>query len=257
VKRADRNLRVIIKPHEKYYMIKFQFIFILLFTLFGRPCLSETGIYSSKFVRLDIIDQDTIRENQILYNGRVWRNLFYMVKEDQFLFSNDFLPGSVTMDGNTFNNISIKFDIYNDEIITQTNHGSILQLNKEMVDSFKIIFQGKTFYFTNLPADSLKGIKGYLNVLYDRKSALYVRYKKEIEMLAVERKYDMFFQTYKIFFVKDGIVHTLLGKNDLINILKEYKVPIREFIKKNKLRISKKRPESFVPVIEYYDSISK
>ena len=40
---------------------------------------------------------------------------------------------------NLYNNIGINYDIYNDEIITKTNLGNLLQLNKEMVDSFTLV----------------------------------------------------------------------------------------------------------------------
>ena len=41
---------------------------------------------------------DTI-DIQLLYNGRAWRNLYYKIRGDQFLFSTEFLPGSVTVEG--------------------------------------------------------------------------------------------------------------------------------------------------------------
>ena len=200
---------------------------------------------------------DTLTENQILYNGSVWRNLYIQIREDQFLFFRDFLPGTISINGKSFKNIVIRYDIYNDEIMTPTNHGVILQLNKEMIDSFSIISGNKKYNFTRLQEDSLKTLKGYVNVLYKGKSALYVKYRKEIELLAVEGKYDIFYQTFRVYFLKDGIVHPLTGKSDLFKILDKDKAQIKNFIKKNKLKISKKDPESFVPVIRYYDSISQ
>jgi hypothetical protein len=105
--------------------------------------------------------------------------------------------------------------------------------------------------------DSLTGIKGYVNILYKGKSALYVKYKKEIQILAVDNKYDLFFQTYRIYFQKEGIVHQINNKRELLKLLDEDKAQIKDFIKKNKLKISKMEPESFVPVIRFYDSISQ
>jgi hypothetical protein len=166
------------------------------------------------------------------------------------------LPGSLTINGKSYNNLGISYDFYNDEIITLTNHGSILQLNKEMVDSFALVYNYKTYRFKNTLEDSLTGIKGYVNVLYKGKSALYVKYKKEIQILAVDNKYDLFFQTYRICFQKGGIVHQINNKRELLKLLDEDKAQIKDFIKKNKLKISKMEPESFVPVIRYYDSIS-
>ena len=205
---------------------------------------------------VQIHQQDSLKENQILYNGKLWHNLYHNIKGDQFLFSNDYLPGSLTINGKSYNNLGISYDIYNDEIITLTNHGSILQLNKEMVDSFALVYNYNTYRFKNALEDSLTGIKGYVNVLYKGKSALYVKYKKEIQILAVDNKYDLFFQTYRIYFQKERIVHQINNKRELLKLLYEDKAQIKDFIKKNKLKISKMEPESFVQVIRFYDSIS-
>ena len=174
---------------------------------------------------------------------------------DQFLFSNDYLPGSLTINCKSYNNLGIRYDIYNGEIITITNHGSNLQLNKEMVDSFSLVYNLKTYRFINTTEDSLPGIKGYISVLYKGKSALYVKYKKEIQSLAVGNKYDLFDQTYRIYFVKGATINQISSKNELLKVLYEDKTQIKDFIKKNKLKISKKEPESFIPVIRYYDSL--
>lgn len=238
-------------------MSRFNFLLILFFTFFTRYGLYGIVPVFSEPLPVNVIQQDTLSEDQILYNGKMWRNHYFLVKEDQFLFSKDFLPGSLTMNGKSYKNISISYDIYNDEIITPTNHGSILQLNKEMVDSFTIIFGNKTYKFINTQEDSLKGIKGYVNVLYKGKSALYVKYKKEIDLLAVDEKYDMFYQTHRIYFLKDGNVYQIISKKELLKVLYKDKAQIKDYIRKNRLKVSKKEPDSFIPIIRYYDSIIK
>jgi hypothetical protein len=135
-------------------MVRFFFTFTFFLTILTAPDLSGIGLFSSESVSLKINVQDTLQENQILYNGRLWRNRYYKVKDDQYLFSAELLPGSVTMDGKSFKDLHIRYDIYNDEIMTITNHGSVLQLNKEMIDSFNIIYQNKTYNFTKMPEDS-------------------------------------------------------------------------------------------------------
>jgi hypothetical protein len=203
----------------------------------------------------DLTPPDTLYENQLLYNGKIWRNLYYMVKGDQFLFSKEFLPGTLTMVGKTFTNVSIKYDLYNDEILTPLDSGGILQLNKEMVDGFSIFFQNKTYKF--IREDSLEGLKGYVNVIYKGKSALYAKHIKKIGLLAEENKYDKFYQVVRIYFVKDNIVYPITSKSDLFKVLHEDKKEIKDFIKKNNLVISKDLPESFYPIIRYYDSINQ
>lgn len=198
---------------------------------------------------------DTLKESQILYNGRVWRNLYSMVKKDQFLFSKDFLPGSVTIGSHTFDNVLIRYDIYSDEIMIPTNHGLILELNKEMVDSFSFNFQNTNWHFVNIQADSSKGYTGYLNVLYKGKTELCVKYKKEIELLAIEKKYDEFYQIHKVYLVKDKVVYLISGKKEFLSLLGDHKQQIKDYIKKNRLVVTRSKPESFVPVIRFYDSL--
>ena len=198
-------------------------------------------------------EQDTIKK-QILYNGRVWRNLYHQIRGDQFLFSNDFLPATVTMNGKLFKNISVKYDILNDEILTSAAHNIVLQLNKEMVDMFTLQFGNNTFQFEKLEPDTINMLTGYVNVLQKGNVTLYVKYRKEILLLAVENRYDLFFQSHKIYLMKNGILHQISGKSDLLSLLSDRKPEVKNFIKKNKIRISKKIPESFVPVIEFYNN---
>jgi hypothetical protein len=201
--------------------------------------------------------QDTLKENQILYNGLIWKNIFYMVEGDQFLFSKEFLKGSVTISGKTFTNVFLKYDLLKDEILTPSDTGGILQLNKELVDSFAICFQDRFYHFVTIQEDSLKRTKRYFNVLYKGRTALYREYSKKIEKLAVEGQYDRFYQIDHIFFVKRNIFYPITGKSDLLKVLASDKILIKNFIKKNKLIVSDRIPESFIPVVRYYDSISQ
>ena len=199
--------------------------------------------------------QDTIPDNQILYNGRSWHNLYTSVKDDRFLFSKEFLSGSVTMRGKTFSDIRIKYDIFKDEILTPDNQGGILQLNKEMVDSFSLLFRNKRYQFTRITSDSLTGLGGYCNLLYNGRHALYVKYSKKIGKQADDGKFDKFYQINRTYLVKDSIPYPVSGKNDLLKLLSTDKTSIRNFIKKNEITISKEDPESFIPVIRYLDTL--
>ena len=88
--------------------------------------------------------QDTLPDNQSLINGRIWSNHYFMISGDQFLFSNNFLPGIITMKGRTFSDVTLKYDILNDEILMPLDSGRVLQMNKELVDSFMISYNNKT-----------------------------------------------------------------------------------------------------------------
>lgn len=231
---------------------------ILLFFLFH--CLTIYIISGSGFSSGPagiLTHTDTLNDNQNLFKGRIWRNTYLTVVGDQFLFTKSYLPGSLTTSGKTYRNLQIKYDIYKDEILTPYEIGGTLQLNKEMVDSFSISFQNRTYRFTRIGEDSPDGLNGYFQVLYKDKSALYVRYIKEIYHMNGENVSDEFFQRNQIYFVKDNKAYPIAGRGDLFRILKEQKPLIKKFISKNRIEVSKREPESFVPVIRYLDSLSK
>jgi hypothetical protein len=226
---------------------------VFLFAVFFLILVCLPGI-SGRAEPNSISPDDTI-DIQTLYNGKAWRNLYYRVKGDQFLFSNEYMPGSATIRGKEFKNIHVKYDIYNDEILGITDHGIIIQLNKEMIDLFTMKYNDHVYYFKRIDPDSLNSLSGYFNILYDGPSSLYLKYKKEILLLAVENKFDLFNQIEKIYLKKDGKITLINSKKEFLGLLKDQKQQVHSFIKTNKIRISKKNPESFKPVIEYYDKI--
>ena len=215
---------------------------------------NSTRTYLSERYVMEV--QDTI-DKQILYNGRIWRNNYLNIGGTQFLFSNEFLPGSVTIDDKVFNgkNLGLKFNIFDDELLTVTGTGTVLQLNKEMVENFTLDFEGKTYSFRNLPVDSLNSLSGFVQVLYDGATPLYVRYKKEIRLRSSVEESDLFLQSYRVFVMKDGILHKVNNKKSLTRVLADRKDEVKNYIRSNHVRISKNLPESFAPVLKFYDSL--
>lgn len=224
---------------------------VILLTILGFFSSGGSGI-----VAAGLPEDDSI-EVQILYNGRAWRNLYTSIRGDQFLFSDKFLSGSVRTGGLFFSNQMLKYDIYNDEILLVTSKKIVLQLNKENVDSFNLEYGGKTYNFRRLDADSLNSLSGYVRVLYGGNTSLLVKYSKEILSLAVENKYDLFSQVERIYLVREGKLYRLKGKGDLLSLLNDRKQQVHSFIRSNNIRISRKDPESFIPVLEYYDGLDK
>jgi hypothetical protein len=238
-------------------MHKFDFFLFFTLSFILRTTCSGTDPVIPPVLSFYPEHQDTTLRKQILYNGRVWRNLYYGVRGNQFLFSSDFLPGSVTMKGKYFDNIKIRYDIYKDEIMAPVSPVTVVQLNREMVDSFSIQFENKWYRFTRQTEDSTNLLKGYVNILYNGKTSLYVKYKKEIDALAENQKFDRFSQTQHIYVIKDEKIYQVTGKKDLLNILADRKQQVRNFIKTSRLKILKSNPSGFVPVLEFYDSLKQ
>jgi len=201
--------------------------------------------------------QDTVSESQALYNGRIWRNLYYLVDGNQFLFSNEFINGTVTISGKSFSNVAIKYDAFKDELLTPYEHGKILQLNKELVDSFAFNFNGKHYHFIRIREDKSENPGGYFRVIYSGKSALYLKYIKKINKLSISGESESFYQSERLYLVKNGQFIAVSGKGDLLRAMDDKRDQVKSFIRKNKTKVSEEEPENIVPVIKYYDSLSK
>jgi len=203
-----------------------------------------------------VAPQDSIGK-QILYNGRVWRNLHQHIDGTQFLLSPDFLHGSVTMNGITFNGrkLMLKLDLMNDELLILTDKGSTLQLNKQMVGRFALTHDKQQLQFRNLDADSLSDLKGYVNVIHEGKTALYVKYKKEIRLRDGPGDRDTFIQTQRIYLVKDGIAHQVRNRKNIVRLLKDRKAEVKDFLRTNRVRFSGSNPGTVTTLLEYYDTL--
>lgn len=224
--------------------------------LIGFYVLSEaaTAAFPAGVLSNDrIFQEDTLYDNQLLYNGRIWRNIYYQVEGHPFLLSGAFLPGSVTMHNRIFNDVSLQYDVYKDELLTPIEAGMTLQLNKEMVDSFSFHHQHKTYCFTNLHA-GYEGLSGYVQVIYNGKTALYLKYGKKIDRPGVEGKNDRFSQYSRIFFVQHHQAYPLSNKRDLYKVLTPNKKEIKDWVRKSQLRVSMKDPESYIPILRYAEN---
>jgi hypothetical protein len=200
---------------------------------------------------------DTIQKKQDLYNGIKWTNSYRKFDVSQFLFSDLFLQGTVTMNSKTYNNVRLKYDIVNDEIITPVNLQDIVRLNKEMVDSFSLVFDGKRHSFVNIKNDTLNNFSGYLQQLYRGNSSLYVKHKKSFSTSADINSEGTFNESHTIYLMTDGYFYPLAGKKSLYKVMRQDRInEVNSFIRENRLKISKKVPASFTGVIRYYDAIS-
>ena len=199
--------------------------------------------------------QQNPSDNQLLLNGRIWRNEYSRASGDQFFLTNTFLKGSVTLNGQKFNNLNLKYDIINDELILSIESHPVISMNKEMVDSFTLIFENRNYHIINAGTDSSDVLRGYVNVLYDGTTTMYVKYTKKIQPLAVDGRSDLFVQENRIYIRNGSEIVPVTGKKKLLNLLEDKKKEIRSFLKSSGIKLTRKYPDAFIPVLRYYDSL--
>ena len=237
-------------------MIK-AFLF-LIFLLSSSVNFGFKGIPSG-FTGQNLIAKKDSLENQILYNGRVWKNQFGITDGDQFFLSSDFLTGSLSVDSNNFDRIRIKYDLANDELLLLRNDGTILLLNKEMINSFRLSYEDNIFKFVNFANSSSGNLDGYCHLMYDGKIKVYAKYVKELIPTTITNGLPRFSQINKVYILKDGKIHRADNRRELLNLFAEGEEQsmLKKYMRSNQIIISRNDPDSFIRVIEYYETKTK
>jgi hypothetical protein len=192
-----------------------------------------------------------------LLNGRIWHNRYAKAQGDPYYLSDEFLKGSVTFNGVKYSDLDLRFDICNDELILRTENRPIIIMNKEMVDSFSLYFEGRIYRIINSGNDPSGILKGYVNVLYAGRSELYAKYTKIIYPLGADGRYDLFHQAHSLFFVTESGAMPVKGKRALLKLLEAERKEINAYLRNNRVRITWKDPYSFIPVVKHFDNAGR
>ncbi|MDP4222901.1 MAG: hypothetical protein Q8868_06255 [Bacteroidota bacterium] len=215
--------------------------------------LFQTAISDpNKSIRLHSTDN---QNNKELLNGRIWRNEYLKAVGNQYFLTNTFLKGTVIFNGKKFNNLDLQYDIASDELILRIESCPVIILNKEMVDSFSLVFENRSYNVFNAGTDTSSLLRGYINVLYDGPSTLYVKYSKKLYPLAVDGKYDLFYQEHRVFVKKGSEIVLVSGRRKFLCLLDDKKKEIRHYMRTERIRISHRDPGTYVKVLRFYDSI--
>ncbi len=230
-------------------------LFLILFSIIGSGYRGVGDNFNSS-------PQDKSKDNiehQILYNGRVWQNQFSNTDGDQFFVSPDFSTGDVGVDGFDFDSIKIKYDLINDELLLLKEDGTIIVLNKEMINSFRLSYDDNIFKFVNFNSSSSVNLDGYCHLLYDGKIKVYAKYAKELIPTTITNGLPRFSQINKVYILKDGKIHRADNRRELLNLFAEgeEQAMLKKYMRTNQIIISRNDPDSFRRVIEYYETKTK
>jgi hypothetical protein len=219
--------------------------------------LSGTTIPDNLFINCSITGCDTIPEKQLLFNGRIWKSLYSNVFGDEFLITREWINGDVEINDITFRNVPLRYDIFNDELLTRVNQGTFISLNKELVKGFTLSTDNKKMAFENFGNRSGNPVKGYGQVLYKGNVCFIHKQRKLIKELAIQNRYDEFYLEEALYILRNGVFYRINNKRDMLNALSDKEAQLKSFLREKKIRVRKKIPESFLPAIIFYDNLIK
>jgi hypothetical protein len=176
-----------------------------------------------------------------------------------FLEARAFVPGAVFYDGELFTGVPMLYDIYSDKVVVLLyNHFSKFSLVNEKVKSFDLL----DHHFVNINADTLVNnsiIKsGFYDELYNGKTQVLVKRSKNIQtatsgILGPES----YFNLVKNYYLrKNKVYYSITGKGSMIDVLKDRKKQIQQYIKANQIKFRRDPEEAMVKIASYYDHLT-
>ncbi|WP_117883293.1 hypothetical protein [Aureibaculum luteum] len=197
----------------------------------AQPNLDEKNYYNW-------FDKSIGQENTDLFNGELYTKTYRTEnKNHNFFINDDFITGTIAFKNQNFYDISIKYDIYNDEIIAKLKNSSgnysHVQLNKGFVNAFTI--HEKNFYFLNVKNEYFELTGFYEVTKIGSQFVFYTKhYKQKEEYIKGNLIYDNFLKKEKNFLLYNTVYYEVNNKKDLKNTFPSLKKEINLLYKKNK-----------------------
>jgi hypothetical protein len=194
-----------------------------------------------------------------LYNGTEYYFYDPIIKGSAyFLDVKAFTPGSVYYNGALYKNVPMLYDTYSDKVVVLLyNHFSKFSLVNEKVKSFDFL----EHHFININADTLNNNSvirsGFYDEVYGGKTQVLVRWTKDIQISTggVLGPESYFNPTKHYYIRKANVYYTVTGKGSLIDILRDKKKEVQQYIKANKIKFRQDPEEAMVKIASYYDHL--
>lgn len=200
------------------------------------------------------------RDNTGLYNGTEFTDLFLNTNGTYRYFNGfDYLKGSVTYNGQYYVQVSLKYDLLEDNLLIRSD-GNLsifnIKLIPEFVDSFSIYNSNFVrLQDTNL---GLSG-NGYFEEVYLGKDLnLYKKYTKRKKDKAKKEGVQFSFSEDNVLVLKNSEKYIIINSvNDVIKLLPNKEEQISQFYKNYK-SLYKSNPEIFMTrLIKFLDGTAE
>lgn len=215
-------------------------------------------VFSGKLVSQDsVLDIDRVYGlDQLLYNGKQYT---YFLPPGtgghQFLFSPDYFVGEVTINGKSFEGITLNYDIFNQQLLLRYANESgafnIIEISKAWLESFRL--GDKDFQYLTFD----DGPRFY-QVLGDGPLFILYYWRKELELDASHgATFFTFSPSLKNQYVLAGDkLLPFRNKRSLISLFDPgHKQEIRNYIHRKKIKLKEASDQAMTELINYIGNL--
>jgi hypothetical protein len=231
--------------------------------VFGQSIKYDTTVLQAALNNANAQYTRAVDEQLPLYNGPEY--YFYnplKIKGSAYFMEMGYTIGDVYYDGAEYRGIQLLYDIYKDQLVSLLyDQNTKYVLLNDGVRNFDLLGH----HFININADTLpaKSVMktGYYELLYRGKTEGLSKRYKEIQVYqsssGVLEAYNYFTDTKEDFFIrKDKTYYKITSQGVLLDILKDRKKQLQQYIRANKIKFNKDPGRALSSIAGYYDTIT-
>ncbi len=227
-------------------------------TAWGQSAADDSALYKKAVYHTIGVYHQTMGDQSGLFNGIQYAQFPFSFADNAHPFFKDDKPGtaSVIYDNVLYENVQMQYDEVQDVVFMQDSSRRIQLLNQR-VTAFTLFGNS----FIRLVKDSANAVlvnTGFYNLLYSGSTRLL---KKEEKMIREDVSTGVIIRYIEVmshyYIDRNNTWYSIKSKNGLLDIFKDRKKDLRQFIKKNKLNYRKDRDNMLVKVTAYYDQLTK
>lgn len=192
---------------------------------------------------------------QFLYNGIEWRPAYAMVTGHEFFLTKEYVSADITVEGIRFNNVSMRYDICNDNLIILWKAVFPIVLSRERIDEFTVLHEGNARRFVNIRNDCAE-FSGFAEVLYEGSSTFVARYTKVVSINATQSSYANFREYTRYYYMIDGTCNLIRNRAAFLQLMGDHEQDVRRFIRQNNILISSFSPAGYGIAAAFRDSLA-
>ena len=226
--------------------IKCSFLILLLFSVSGRLVSQDVVSIYDKVYGLD----------QTLYNGKKY-NYFLPPGTigHQYIISQDFIAGSVTLKGKSYGNVSLNFDIFNQQLLLkyadETGSLNIIEVSKAWLAGFSL---------GNMNFELLSTEKNpcFFQVLGDGPLKVLFYWRKNLNLVSAIGSSDYTFTraARDSFVLANGQFKPFRNKRGLLKLFDHtWRPAIKSYVRKNRVNVKKATDQALTKMINFIGTL--
>ena len=197
-----------------------------------------------------------------LINGKEYFQYYYRSKLKPLLFIDRTRKASIILDGRKYDNISLQYDTYTDEVIYSDTANKFnlslyrISLNKNNIDEFILFFEDDTLNFRYFEKNDFTDSgppDGFYELAYNGATRYLIRHRSRVH----ERNgIDEYFYSPAGYIQKGDYFIRIKSVKQLLKLIGVKYEDVKNKANLNNINIRKANKKQIISILKYYDSLS-